>query len=111
MLDRGADDPAPRGPQIRHPSNREVVRLGATAGEHDFACTGADETRNLGARPFQSATGALAAAMDGSGIGILRFAEAGDAGAYLGPQWRAGVVVKINAHMGLIGPRRTINLP
>src|ERR1700726_2223103 len=110
MLDRGADDSAPRWAEIRHASNREVVRLGAAAGEDDFACAGADETRNLGASPFQGATGALAAAMDRGGIGLPRLAEAGDCGAHLGPQWRAGVMVKIDAHTGLIGPRRTINL-
>src|ERR1700724_3847052 len=111
MLDRGADDPAPRRARIRHTSNREVVRLGATAGEHNFARAGTDETRDLGTSPFQVATGALAAAMDRSGICLRRFAAAGDGGACLGPRWRAGVVVKINANTGLIGPGRTINLP
>ena len=111
MLDRRSDDLAPRRMSVGHAANREVVRLGAAAGEDNLARGGSDESRDLLAGLLQRTAGALAASMDRGGICCLvRFAEAGDSGAHLGPQWRAGVMVKINAHTGLIGPRRTNNL-
>ena len=92
-------------------ANRKVVRLGTAAGEHDLTRGGSDEPRDVLAGLFQCTAGALAASMDRGGIRCLvRFAEAGNSGAHFGPQWRAGVMVEINAHTGLIGPGRTNNL-
>ena len=110
MLDRRADDSAPGRLGARHAANREVVRLGAAAGEDDLARGRSDEPRDLRASLLQCTAGALAASMDRGGICLVHLDEAGDGGAHLGPQWRAGVMVEINAHTSLIGPRRTNNL-
>src|SRR5579885_2589521 len=109
MFDAGSDDAA-RGMRLRGARDGEVVRFGAAAGEDDLARVGAEELRHRGARLFERAACALAAMMDRGGVRRIRIAQAGDCGAHRGPQRRAGVIVEINAHTGLIGPRRTNNL-
>src|SRR5260221_6082440 len=106
MFDCRTDDLAPGRMRAGDAVNREVVRLGAAACEDDLARSGADEPRDLRAGLLQCATGVLAASMDGGGIcRLVRRAEPGDSGAHLGSQRRAGVMVEINTHTGLIGPR------
>ena len=55
MLDR-ADDDVTAVEALQIPGQGQVVRLGATAGEHDLAIVGADRRRDLGARIFDRRT-------------------------------------------------------
>src|SRR5271155_4528400 len=102
MLDRGTEYSPRRGLRVGHAANREVVRLRTAAGKDDLAHGSSDEPRDPCAGLLQRTAGALAAAMDRSGVGLVRLAEAGDSGAHFRPQRCAGVVVEINAHTSLI---------
>src|SRR5512146_3202350 len=105
MFDYRTDHLAPGRMRGSDATNREVIRLGAATGENDLARSGADKPCDLRAGPLQCATSVLAASMNGGGICCLvRRTEPGDSGAHLGSQWRAGVMVEINTHTGLIGP-------
>ena|SRR6516162_8160107 len=111
MFDRRRHDPSPRRRPFSHAANRKVIRLGSAAGEDYLARRGSDKPCDPLASVLELAPGALAASMDRRGVSrLVRLGKAGDREAHLGSQRRTGIVVKINTHTGLIGPRRTNNL-
>src|SRR3984957_6701715 len=98
MLDRRADHLKPGGTRLECAENREVIGLGAAAGENHLARVGRNERGNLGPRSLEHAPRRLPLAMNRRRITASYIEETSHGGLRLRSKLRAGVMVKVGAH-------------
>src|ERR1700687_1615002 len=98
MLDLRRNNFAAPRRRGNHAENREIVRLGAAAGEHDLARVGADDRSNLRARGLEHPARALTGAMHRRGIPRLLGDEARNRFGGLRSKRSARVMIEINRH-------------
>ena len=107
VLYRGADDLASSRKRLERAINREVVGLGATAGENELARLGPDKRGDLSAGSLEHPARGLPRAMHRCGIAGPRLEDARDGGLGLGASGRTGIMIEIGAHRRCMRNRRT----
>lgn len=101
VLDRGGDEMAAGvGRAAQKAEKREIVGLGAAAGEDDFLGIAVEERGDLTAGHFEALLGDLAVMMDTGGVAGSVAQHGGEGFKNLGRDGRGRIVIEVSALHG-----------